>query len=131
MVYAKKMFILSTFFYISTISLSGCSTFSSEVKNMKTHKKEIIEVANKKAEELGYTLKAMIIIMDEDNAVWNDYISKGSFFESEYGKNLDKKLRDRKYWAVYYKPKRIQLGGDLFVFIDRDTKKVTTVLQGQ
>ena len=98
---------------------------------MENDKKIIVEVANKTAQELGYKLSEMTISIDENNSAWNNHISKVPFFESEFGQDVKKKLDNKKYWAVYYQPKRTQLGGDLFVFIDKETKEVITVIRGQ
>ncbi len=92
-----------------------------------------VEIANKKAIELGYDLNIMIIDIDEENTGWNNYISydKSHDFWKE-NPELRDKLMSRSYWAVYYGPNKVnQLGGDLWVVVDKETYQIITYLRGQ
>ena len=129
----RKIIRLIFIFFIPMLSmlLTSCISIPREVKNMENNKEIIVEIANKTAKELGYNLSDMTISLDRDNSAWNKHISKGPFFEDEFGREIKKKLDNKKYWAVHYNPKRAQLGGDLFVFVDKETKEVITVIRGQ
>ena len=129
----KKITRLVFVFFIPMLLmlLTSCAIIPHEVKNMENGKEGIVKIANETAKKMGYNLSDVTVVIDKDNSAWNNHISKGALVNSEYGQDVEKKLHDRKYWAVYYQPKRTQFGGDLFVFIDKETKKVITVLRGQ
>jgi len=78
-------------------------------------KEQIIEIAKSKAEELGFNLKEMTVFYDEDNQKLEEYPL----------------LSGRDYQAVYFTPKELMLGGDLWIFIDKNTGEVITYVMGE
>lgn len=92
-------------------------------------KKEVMEIANKEVARLKYNIEEMKIETDEENSHWKWYISKTKLIEKN--QELETKLKNRNFWAIYYEPKKNQLGGDLFIFIDKNTGEVIGLLMGQ
>lgn len=88
-----------------------------------------LEKSNEKAKELGYDLSRMRVIADEENSIWKAYVKSGPVLE--WNPDLRKQLEGRDFWAIGYMPKEPQLGGDLTVFIDKQTGNIITVIQGQ
>lgn len=115
------------------VFINVCCTIAENAKNeveqMEISKEKVHEIANNKAKEIGYDIKEMKVELDKENTRWNEYIKKGPILEND--NKLRLALKDRKYWAAYYAPKRIQFGGDLWIFIDKNTGEVITIIQGK
>ena len=88
--------------------------------------KVVIDIAKQKAKELNYNIKEMEIVIDNQNMEWSRYLAEIKKWQPE----LIKPLENKDYVAVYYRPKKMQMGGDLWVFVDKQTGKVITVIQG-
>jgi len=106
--------------------------------------KEVIRIATEKAKELGYSLKNMgIILYDEDHKVLKQHLLREgiSVYDEETNQWIPEQpttpeeeypaLKGRGYQAVYFGPKNPQKGGDLWVFVDKDTGEVITYICGQ
>jgi hypothetical protein len=117
-------------FLLSLLSF-GCANVEDRSKAKPMSKAEIMRIANKTAADMGYNLRKMKASMDEENTNWNWYISKLPSPRSAEFVNIESRLKGRKYWAVYYEPKPLQCGGDLFIFVDSQTGEVITTLAGQ
>ena len=95
-------------------------------------KEKVIEIAKKAARDLGFDLKKMTMEADENNTKWKKEFPS---LENAPG-HIGKKVKDKKYWAVYFEPfppsdpNTVQLGGDLWVFIDANTGEVLTYWKG-
>jgi UPF0288 family protein (methanogenesis marker protein 3) len=91
-----------------------------------------IEIARQAAEKIGLDLSDMTFEGDEQNSRWNNYRTRVST-TSEDVRKAESVLRRQSYWAVYGAPKdkpgTLRGGGDLFVFIARDSGKVIEVLR--
>jgi hypothetical protein len=85
-------------------------------------------VADAKAKELGYDVEALLpAAFDADNTKWKAY--RATLKEPPPGA---KAIEGRSFWAVYYGPKNPkQRGGDLWVFVDRETHQVLAALRGR
>lgn len=118
---------------ILSVTITTCIIFSvgcnyGESGNMNISQEKALEIANNKAIELGYDISEMNIKIDKDHAEWDNYVKSGPI--SKYDMELLKKLEGKKYWIVRYIPKKIQFGGDLLVFIDKNSGEVISFLQG-
>ena len=121
----KRFLIIIVLFFL--LIAEGCVHISKENKKMLALDKAVI-ISGEKAKELGYDLVSLEIIADEQNLIWNQHRKDAP--EGFY--SLDRELRDKQYWAIYYRPKEInQVGGDLFVFIDKEAGTVIGYLRGQ
>lgn len=118
------------------IFIFGCGYLNNEVKSMKITIEEAIKIANKEAEKLNYNVSEMNIKIDENNTVWKKYSSSinfsiGSTFLDD-NQEIKTKLKNKSFWAIYYMPKNInQFGGDLWIFINKDTGKIILFLKGK
>ena len=90
----------------------------------------LLEIAAKTAIKLGYEIDDREIRIDENKRLWNDYVSlQPSFWDSH--PFYKEKLEKRDYLPIYFGSEFNQLGGDLWVFIDRKTGEIITYLRGQ
>ncbi len=104
-----------------------------ESNDMKTEQ-EAIEIANIEIKKLGYDKKAMNIKVTFHETPYNDYLPKGN--TSDYIIERRNKLKNKKYWAVYYyrASKEIGIihkGGDICVFIDVFSGDIITNYRGK
>ncbi len=110
----------------------------------KLTKEKIIQIAVKKAQELGYKTKEMNIIYNEGNNFIKKHLTRNG--ESTYNEATQKwdaampttpekkypELKDKEYKSVYFAPKAQGVkGGDLFVFIDADTGETLKHIGGK
>ena len=110
---------------------------------------DILAIADKEAQGLGYDIERMGVSFDLYNSEWNAYwktVNEGvqvlepgenkfrPLSEQERQQTTDQLmegLSDRNYWTVYYSPLAEDVrDGDLWVFIDCDTGEVVKVLRG-
>lgn len=97
--------------------------------DMKIFKEEAIKIANNEIEKLGYDVKNMEMEISKYNTPWNKYLPKNS--DSEYIIERKNKLINKEYWAIYYKPKGLILGGDICVFVDSTNGEIITTIRGK
>lgn len=84
----------------------------------------ILAIADGEASRLGYDVEKMSVSFNTYNSKWRDHLARA---EKDFVP-----LKDRDYWAVYYAPlKKRTRGADLWIFIDRETDEIITVLRGQ
>lgn len=120
------MFIIMSAF---ALLLTACASSENEGANMDIAKEKALQISNREAEKLGYNLSEMTVNVDDKNSLWEEYIKSGPILE--YDDALKNTLKNKEYWAIYYRPKRLQKGGDLFVFIDKYTGEVLTSIRGK
>jgi hypothetical protein len=60
---------------------------------------------------------------------WNELVPKGT--TDKYLQQLAAKLKDRRYWLVYYRSQTTELGGDIAVFVDASSGEVIGVYRGR
>lgn len=123
--HAKSWHLIFNIFIVLTMCLFSISCEA----DMKITKEEVIEIANKEAIRLGYDINMMEIKVTKHTTPWNTYLKKDN--NSEYALVRKEKLINKEYWAVYYAPKNMQLGGDICIFIDSSTGEVLTSLRGK
>ncbi len=123
----KKVIFVLLIVYVNMI----CSCIKGEVEtnDMKVTEDKAIAIAETKAKRYGYNLKNMIIEITKYNTMWDSYIPENS--KDELYIELKDKLKDREYWAVYYRPdpKKVgkgHKGGDFTIFIDSKSGEVIT-----
>ena len=109
----------------------------------KLTKEEIIKIAISKAKQLGYKTEDMNIIYDDDNKKIKEHLKRGGVSTyNEDTKTWEKDLpttpeqeypglKDKDYQSVYFGPKTIAKGGDLWVFIDKNTGEVIKFVGGK
>lgn len=103
----KTIFLISLYFVLLLGIQYGCKR-STEKSSGETKKEEIMKekaiiIAKDKAKELGYSLEDMTIKVTE---------KEGSFI-------------------VYFVPKAMVLGGDLWVEVNSETGKILDIKRGQ
>jgi hypothetical protein len=91
-----------------------------------------VEAAKTDSIRLGYNVDGMDVLADSANTVWTLFLVANPP-PSRTGTLLEK-LGRRVYWAVYFSPRTdpgvVQLGGDLFVFVDRTDGSIIGALRG-
>ena len=108
---------------------SSCIVLDKKARNMKISNEEAIRIANKEVQRLKYDIDKLKIISDEKNTFWYKYISSGPILESN--PDIKNKLDNRDFWAIYYGSREMRLGGDVFIFIDKNTGEIILVIQGK
>ena len=112
------------------MSTSGCyADKKNEAINMRLPKESVLQIANKEAIRLRYDIHNMVAAIDENNTTWNKYISSGFFLNSN--PMLRDKLKDKEFWAIYYAPKDMQFGGDLWIFVNAMNGEIITEIKGK
>ncbi len=107
-------------------------------------KEQIIQIAINKAKELEYKTEDMDIVYDEDNKRIKEHLQRsGVSTYNEKTKTWEKdlpttpeqeypELKDRDYQSVYFGPKGEGIkGGDLWVFVDKNTGQVIKYIRGK
>lgn len=97
---------------------------------MELDQKDIIEIANNKAIELGYDISKMEIKFDQDNKRWEKRFIPRPI--SKYDRSLMKKLKNKDYQILHYSlmPVGWVRGGGLTIFVDKNNGKVIDVIRG-
>jgi hypothetical protein len=90
---------------------------------------EIFAIADNEGQRLGYNIEQMSVSFDIYNSEWRSYLK--SLTADGGMPDVEEKLKGLQYWAVYYAPLKMTFGGDLWVFIDKGTGKIITVIQGK
>ena len=130
---AKKTFtiIAWTFILFPAFCACGCKEeANSNVSNNNTlTKKQIMEIANKEAASRGFKLNFWTkVLYDINNEQWKEcYV----FFKEQLESNETDPytiLEKTDYQAVHYYPRIVSPGGGLWVFVDRKTGEIITVL---
>lgn len=87
-----------------------------------------IVIAKNVASELGYIIDELEVVADSQNSLWKKYkidILAGNM-------DLKNKLGNKEYWVIYLRPKDTNVvGGNIFVFVDKNNGKVIGYLRGQ
>jgi hypothetical protein len=109
----------------------------------KLTKEQVLDIALNKAKDLGYKVEDMDILYDENNAAIKKHllregVSTYNVITKEWVKDLATtpekeypELSGKDYQSVYFGPKEMRLGGDLWVFIDRDSGKIIKFVRGK
>ncbi len=119
----------------------SCMGFSFMKKELS--KEKILEIAINRANELGFTLNQVTPYFDEGNKRLKEHSRNSGV--STYNEKKEEwvydapstptkkypELEDRNYQAVYFAPKEMQLGGDLWIFIDKNTGEVISYVFGK
>ena len=106
-------------------------------------KDELLNTAVNRAKGLGYDTEKMNVIYDEGNIKLKEHCNRLGV--STYNKKTGKwgkeepstpekdfpVLVGRNYQAIYFSPKQIQKGGDLWIFIDKNTGEIIKWVGGK
>lgn len=78
-----------------------------------------------------FSLEKYFIESNGKNTSWNEYLASGpTGFRDKTLKDL--KLENRNYWAIHFAPiDKNTLGGDAWVFVDRDNGSIIGTILGQ
>jgi hypothetical protein len=137
----RKIIIIGLLFLLVSNFIRVPEVFS---QSDKLTKERITRVAISKAQELGYKTEDMDITYDEDNQKIKEHLKRsGVSTYNEGTKTWEKdsptapeqeypELKDKDYQAVYFGPKEAGIkGGDLWVFIDKNTGEVIKYIRGK
>ena len=109
--------------YLVCFYCMGC--FSTARKENEKMNFQYFDVAEEVVKKLGYSPKQMD--RSDESMKW-----KGAIYKNSEFKKLSKKLINKDFIVIYYHPKdRNVLGGDVSVFIDRNSGAVLDILRGQ
>jgi hypothetical protein len=135
---SKRLF---TWLLIIVICLASSFAFS---QSNQLTKEKITQIAISKAKDLGYKIEEMNIIYDEGNKSIKEhsrrvriftYDEKTKKWEKDLSVTPEKEhpeLRGKDYQSVYLGPKESGAkGGDLWVFIDKNTGDVIKYSRGK
>ncbi|MBI4365324.1 MAG: hypothetical protein HY543_00740 [Deltaproteobacteria bacterium] len=98
-------------------------------ENMHISIGQAVEKANTKAIQLGYDVSTMTVSADENNAKWRQFTGRVNL--RAHLPDISKQITGKEYFAVYYRPKIEQLGGDLWIFINRNNGEVLGIWRGK
>jgi hypothetical protein len=134
----KKLFLL-----LLVIVLCFASSFAFSQSNQLT-KERIIQIAISKARDLGYKTEKMNIVYDDGNKSIKEHLKHiGVSTYNEKTKKWEKdlpttpgkeypELKGKDYQSVYFGPKGSGiLGGNLWVFVDKNTGEVIKYIRGK
>ena len=101
-------------------------------------KEDAIKVANKEVEKLGIDLQELEIEVDKGNRRWDEVMSilrdSGEVTHERY-QQYQTRLQGRTFWALFYRPKRIDghgwKGGGATVLIDAKNGEALIVIRGE
>jgi hypothetical protein len=97
-------------------------------QNTKNSIEDAIGIASIEAKKLGYDVENMEVTAAEYDNPQNPYLDS----DNEYCSERKEKLKGKQYWAVYYSGKGLNsLGGDICVFVDKQSGKVITDYRGK
>ncbi|MCZ6623713.1 MAG: hypothetical protein O7B35_05705 [Deltaproteobacteria bacterium] len=118
---ALLIFLLASIF--TTFSLHA------DPSEMTWTRSRILSISDQEASRLKYDVDTMSVSFNIHNSQWNRYLKS---LEGIGGlPDVEDKLKGRDFWAVYYGPLKRQFGGDLWVFVDRDSTDIITVIRGE
>jgi hypothetical protein len=98
-----------------------------------------LRIGNLRVLKMGIDLHTVEVKVDEENKDWQEYLStlaNSSVPELKtFAKRVNDKLQGRKYWCLFYEPKRIDghgfKGGGATVLVDKNSGKVLLALRGE
>ena len=85
-------------------------------------KEKIVEIAKNKAKEIDIYFLQHVVIYDEHNMEWHDWLAYWEKGDPEFVKRYN--YPKGSYQAVRFKPKPGALGADLWVLVDPNTGEV-------
>ncbi|MBI4717899.1 MAG: hypothetical protein HY763_08865 [Planctomycetes bacterium] len=113
---------------------AGCTQPPSDAPKVTNVCQKALPAARTQAEKLGYDLAALEPRCEDDNAAWQKYVAARPKLYDDIP-DLKAKLTDKPYWAVHFGPKpegpRPAKGGDLWVFVHKESGEVLTYLRGK
>ncbi|MDO9399168.1 MAG: hypothetical protein Q7T79_00560 [bacterium] len=98
----------------------------------KINLEKAIEIGEKELERIGYDYvpEHMRVLADDKNTEWEEFVKIDPLIlQNERIKKMN--LKRKNYWALYYAPKKLSLGGDAWVFVDRDNGEILGNILGK
>ena len=111
------------------VLICGCAPQHVTKGQRKVTAEQALSAASNLGKKLGYDVQQMEVVLDETNSEWNRWLASGP--HDDFTTRLLRKLEGHDYWAIMLWPKRPQFGGDLTVFVDKNTGKILTYFRGQ
>jgi len=91
---------------------------------------EAISKSKIELKKRGYDIDNFHVIADEKNTKWKEYIETfPSVMESKNVKEMN--LKEKSYWAIYFEPTELILGGDVWVFVNINDGSIISILFGK
>ena len=128
-----KLVIIAAFLAVSISVMGGCNPNNSlTASNMskKTTLSQAIDISKKELTDKGFDVKNMNINGDEKNTAWQEFSSTpgSTTLQTPLVKKMD--LGKKDYWAIYFAPRKQMLGGDAWVFIDKNSGETIGTIFG-
>jgi len=124
---------LSVYVLILVI-LNGCVSSVNNHEITYITEKDARNIAEQKIQEMGWKFEYKNIVeVYWSITPWDKYYPEDKDYIDTlpYYSEMNKKLRGRKYWSVYYHPEdRTIYGGDLCFFIDAETGEIIDIYKG-
>lgn len=123
----KKITIL---FSVFVMFLVGCQSLRSEETGQEVNQMEskYFEIAQKKIKELGVDVNDLQC--RDKSSEWKSFLQKRG--DKEELNNLYQRLNGTDFVAICCDPKDLNvMGGNINIFIDRNTDQIIDVLRGQ
>ena len=93
--------------------------------------RKIMQIAEDYARTIGYSLKHRFIYFDKNNKMWKQMLEGIAEQDSDEAKKYKDELETYDFQAIGFRlddPKDI--GGDLWIFVDKKTDTVITYVEG-
>lgn len=121
----------------------GCTAFSFHFKPKELPKEKIINIAVERAAKLGFPKEQTTFVYDEGNKKIKENTRNAGV--TTYNEKIDEWVQDpkttpekkypvlegRNYQAVYFSTNNVQLGGDLWIFVDKYSGEVLYYVFGK
>ena len=120
-----QMIYLFTVLTVASMLVSSIKVYGD---GMQILEDKAIEIANKEAKKLGYSIEDMKVKATHYNTPLNEYLSDS---EEDYYVERRNKLKNKGYWTIYYYNPKFKKGGDLCIFIDSSNGDVITYIRGK
>ena len=88
-----------------------------------------IEIARAEAEKRGLIADDTTIVADEANTEWNEFLKSSSAARKKYHEMLASKRYQVVYFGRKSVPRVLKGGGDAFVLVDLDQRKIIDVVE--
>lgn len=128
----KKSFLAGVFVLLLIANFNSCRA-KAEMKNIGGAMLDLNEAIEKSKEELnkrGYIVEDMRVQADQNNTVWKEFVAGNPLvLQNEIVKRM--KIEEKTYWVIYYGPKKLIPGGDVWVFVDANNGEIIGVILGK
>jgi hypothetical protein len=100
---------------------------------------QAIRIGNTHVSKMGIDLHTLDVKVDNENMRWEEHLSilanSSVPHLKTFAKRINHKLQGRKYWCLFYEPKRIDghgfKGGGANILVDKSSGKLLLALRGE